>query len=194
MIAHLRGILTFADMHSAVIDIMGLGYRLSIPVNLLSKLPHIGSEVTLHTSFVVREQSHALYGFETAEDRDLFETVMGVTGFGPKSALNVIGHMTKEHFHELVRDANIALLCKIPGVGKKGAERLVLELKDKLPLSLQEVSKIANPSSFQNDALRALLNLGISQALAAKAIKKSLEEAPHLSDLGDVVSMALKKL
>ena len=133
MYAYIKGTLTQASASCATVEAAGVGYKLFVPANLFTKLPHLGSEVLLHTSFVVREQSQALYGFIASQERDLFETLMGVTGIGPKLALSLIGHLSLSDLQFAISQGNIAALSKVPGVGKKIAERLVVELRDKVP-------------------------------------------------------------
>ncbi len=197
MYAYIKGILSYATTGYAIVEAAGVGFKLSVPANLFPHLPPLGSEILLHSSFVVREQSHALYGFLTVQERDLFETLMGVTGVGPKLALSLVGHLTLTELQNALYQGNIYALSKVPGVGKKIAERLVVELRDK-------VSQIfsADPSSFAialpsdpesqkiRDAMSALINLGYHQNVAQKAIRKALDEAPETIE--QLITHALK--
>jgi len=131
MFEYIKGKLTDASPLKAVIEINGLGYSLLIPVNNYSKLPAFGHEILLYVSTVIREDSHKVYGFLTRTERDLFENLIEVSGIGPKTGLALIGHMEIDELQLAIAQSNIALICKIPGIGKKTAERLVVEMRDK---------------------------------------------------------------
>lgn len=199
MFAYIKGRLSQATASYATVEAAGVGYKLFVPANLFARLPQIGSEVLLHTSFVVREQSQALYGFFNSQERDLFETLMGVTGVGPKLALSLVGHLSLTDLQHALCGANIAALSKVPGVGKKIAERLVVELRDKVPhlfpadpASLA-ISLPGDPHAHKiHDAMSALINLGYHQNAAQKAIKKALQETPETIELASLITYALK--
>lgn len=199
MFAYIKGTLTQSSASFATVEAAGVGYKIFVPANLFTKLPHLGSEVLLHTSFVVRELSQALYGFLSSQERDLFETLMGVTGIGPKLALSLIGHLSLSDLQIAIAQGNIAVLSKVPGVGKKIAERLIIELRDKLPHLFNE-----DPSSYAvalpldpealliKDAMSALINLGYHQHAAQKAIKKAMQDSEELLELPRLITQALK--
>jgi holliday junction DNA helicase RuvA len=195
MFAYIKGILTQATACYATLEASGIGYKLLVPVNL--QLPQLGSEILLHTAFIVREQSQALYGFLSSQERDLFETLLGVTGIGPKLALSLIGHLSLSDLQQALNQANIVLLSKVPGIGKKIAERLVVELRDKLP-HLFPVSisiPLTDPQAQKiNDAMSALINLGYHQNSAQKAIKKVLQESSEEIELAILLTQALKHI
>lgn len=197
MFAYIKGVLVQAMPICVVVEANGIGYKLFIPTNVFSQLPQIYQSILLHTSFVVRESAQLLYGFLTMEERDFFEALLGVTGIGPKIALALIGHMSLRGLHEAISNEDIKMLCRVPGIGKKGAERLIIEMRDKIG-SISYPSSV-NPSQDPhtqtvNDALSALINLGYNQNMAQKAIKKSLNEASHDVDVGTLISSALKHL
>lgn len=199
MFAYLKGCLVAANPSSVVVDVQGIGYALSTPNRLFGELPELGQQVQFFTSFVVRESSQALYGFLHAQERDLFEVLMNITGIGPKLALALIGHLTFDQLHTAIVSQDFPTLCRVPGVGRKTAERLVLELKDKLahlaPLqaSLSVAIPHAKPQHIQ-DAMNALINLGYHQSIAQKALRLSLKELPDTTDLPLLITTALKHI
>ena len=134
MLAYIKGILTLSTPTYAVIEAYGVGYKILIPACTLSQLPQIQMECLLHTSFVIREASQTLYGFHTTQERDFFEALLNVTGIGPKIALALIGHMPINELQRAISQGDIPVLCRVPGIGKKGAERLIIEMRDKIQL------------------------------------------------------------
>ena len=199
MFAYIRGVLVSSCPLQAIVEANGIGYRVLVPLNVFSKLPQTGSHVFLHTSYVVREFSHTLYGFLCQQELELFETLMGISGIGPKSSLSIIGHLPLVELQKAVNSNNIPQLCKVPGIGKKTAERLIIEMRDKLDvLSPRQSSDSAEkaPDHFHSqkvkDAMNALVNLGYSQAIAQKAIKKTLENSSEEVNLAVLITTALK--
>lgn len=200
MFSYIKGILTQSTPTSIVLEANGIGYKLFVPASVFSHLPQIGAIVTFQTSFVVRELSQCLYAFSNIQERDFFEALIGVTGIGPKIALSLIGHMPLEELKNAIINGDATTLCRIPGIGKKGAERLIIEMRDKVNgMSLQGSEFSAHfvaDSNHQivNDAMSALINLGYNQSIAQKAIKKSLKDVPEGIDLGALISLALKNV
>lgn len=199
MIAFIRGRLVHAATSSVIVDVGGLGYQVYIAASAYSRLPQIGSEITLQTLFVVRELSHTLYGFLTVQEREVFEALMGVTGIGPKLALSIVGNMEPRDLQRAIGNHDIASISKIPGIGKKTAERLIIELRDKLSLIfVNDPADLAvhfpsDPQSQKiSDAMSTLINLGYNQSTAQKAIKKSLGDLSEDCDLAAVITGALK--
>lgn len=190
MYAFIRGKLIEASLSQVIIETQGIGYRLLVPINLLGKLLPLGSEVLLHTSFVVREASQALYGFLSTADRDMFETLINLSGIGPKTALSILGHLEVAGLAEAISRSNVALLSKVPGIGKKTAERLILELGGRLD-SIAALQLHSLPSQKQ-DALNALINLGYSPSAAEKAVRQATATLPEESDLPTLITAALK--
>ncbi|KAF3362158.1 Holliday junction ATP-dependent DNA helicase RuvA [Chlamydiales bacterium STE3] len=196
MYSFFRGILIEASPSFAVLDVHGVGYKLLIPTSLFPKLPPLSAECLLHVSYIVRELSATLYGFLEPEERNIFEILQNVTGVGPKMALNLIGHLDPSHLHRAIHQNNLEVLCKVPGVGKKTAERLIVELRDKLSYIPNELKLTIEPNqaSVQNDAINALVNLGYHLSIAQKAIKKSLTELPDNCDLSLLITHSLKNV
>ena len=199
MINFVKGILTQSTPLKVVIDVHGIGYVVFIPANSFNQLPALQSELLLHTSFVIREFSQALYGFLSPLERDLFEVLMDVSGIGPKLALSIVSHMTLSELQQAISNHQITTLCKVPGIGKKTAERLIIELRDKLSsLAPYHPSAFAIPVPISlrdqqiNDAMRALINLGYTQLIAQKAIKVGLKDFPEEIDVGSLITAALK--
>ncbi len=198
MFAYLQGTLASVQETHVVIDVHGVGYAAFIPSRMANQLPACGNPIKLYTCYVVRESSHTLYGFLSSEERNLFELLMNLSGIGPKLALNLIGHLTFQELQQAIARREIALLCRVPGVGKKTAERMVVELKDKLgeicpPCSESTVSKDLLHAQMR-DATLALVNLGYHQAAAQKALQQSLNEITDTSDLPLLITTALRYL
>lgn len=194
----IRGKLVHTSPHASVIDVGGIGYKLHMAANAFGKMPQIGEELLLHSSFQVRDNSHALYGFLTIHERDLFELLINVSGIGPKLALSIIGHLPLGDLRQAVAGNEIPKLCKIPGIGKKTAERLIIEIRDKLEM-LHLPDAAASPISLKEsqtvlDAMSAMIHLGYNQSTAQKAIKKSLADLPDNPDLALLITHSLKNV
>jgi holliday junction DNA helicase RuvA len=171
MIAHLRGKLLAKHPNQVVVETGGVGYDLNISVPTFSELPANGSEVSLHVHTHVREDVIALYGFFRPAEKQLFEKLMTVSGIGAKLAITILSGMAADEMASAIRSNDVTRLTKIPGIGKKTAERMVLELRDKLP----EVSGTApraapTMSALEEDVLSALINLGYQRSAAEKAL------------------------
>lgn len=198
MIAFLKGILV--DIHPAyiILDVQNVGYKVWIPASLFGRLPMIGETIILHTAFIIRENSQALYGFLTSEERNLFDILVEqVTGVGPKLALSLIGHLPVEAFRQAVAKEDIAAISRVPGVGKKTAERLIIEMRDKMkggytPSDLAGRLSHDPRTQAAQDILGALLNLGYTQVKAQKAVEKTLEKIDNPHDLAALIAEALK--
>lgn len=190
MYDYFKGILTEKNGPYVVLEVSGIGYKLYISTSAYAKLPSVGHQVLLYSAWIVRETSHALYGFVSKEERDLFELLLTVSGIGPKSALGIVGHFEPLTLQDMVKKGNVAALAQAPGIGKKTAEKLIIDLKNKLKIST--ASQPSAPSCVQ-DALSALLRLGYSHTHAEQAIQKALEESPgDGSDLSMLLTTALK--
>ena len=171
MIAHLRGKLIARGPNQAIVETGGVGYDVTISVPTFSDLPALGGEVALFIHTHVREDQLALYGFLRAEEKQLFEKLITVSGIGPKLAITILSGMAAAELGNAIRGNDVARLTKIPGIGRKTAERLVLELRDKLPVAGQEVvPAVPAFSAVQEDVLSALVNLGYQRAAAEKAL------------------------
>jgi Holliday junction DNA helicase RuvA len=170
MIAHLRGTLLAKHPNQAVVETHGVGYDVVISVPTFSELPATGSEVALHIHTHVREDALSLYGFLRLAEKHLFEKLLTVSGIGPKLAITILSGMPADEMVGAIRGGDVARLTRIPGIGKKTAERMVLELRDKLPAGTAEVS-LAAASPVEEDVVSALVNLGYQRAAAEKALQ-----------------------
>lgn len=193
MYAYIKGKLVASNPMSVVIEAGPVGYQILIPAHVFFKLPPLGKEVLLYTSFIVRELSHTLYGFLTMQERELYEELMGVTGVGPKVALNLIGHLPVEEMQRAIAEHDIARISKVPGIGKKTAERLIVELRDKLNRIFPHHYALPVDNNMQ-DAMQALINLGYQQNVASNALKKSLQTLPEGADVVMLITEALKNV
>ena len=169
MIGRIAGKLVAKHPPQVLVDVHGLGYELDVPMSTLYQLPGIGTEVTLLTHMVVREDAHQLFGFSTEAERTLFRQLLKISGIGARTALAVLSGMSVADLREAVSHQDSGRLTKIPGIGKKTAERLLLELKDKLDIAVIEVR--AESQTAGSDVLRALLALGYSEREAQAAVK-----------------------
>jgi Holliday junction DNA helicase RuvA len=176
MIAHLRGTLLFKHPNQVVVETSGVGYEVNISVPTFSELPPNGSEVALHIYTHVREDLIALYGFLRLTEKQLFEKLITVSGIGPKLAITILSGMAANEMAGAIRGNDLARLTKIPGIGKKTAERMVLELRDKLPeTSGTAASAVPAISAMEEDVLSALVNLGYQRAAAEKALASAVK-------------------
>jgi holliday junction DNA helicase RuvA len=176
MIALLRGVLLEKHPNQAIVDVGGVGYDVTIPVSTFTKLPEAGAEVRLRIHTHVREDALALYGFLTQEERALFEKLIGVSGIGPTLAVKILSGLAAPDLILSIRRGEVEKLVKLPGIGQKTAERMVLELRDKLPATGAEVAgmpPVEALSPVDQDVLSALLNLGCTRAHAEAAVRKA---------------------
>ena len=178
MIAHLRGTLLEKHPNHAIVETHGVGYEVTISVPTFSEMPAQGSEVALHIHTHVREDALALYGFLRTAEKQLFEKLLTVSGIGPKLAITILSGMAAEEMVGAIRGGDVARLTRIPGIGKKTAERMVLELRDKLPAAtgVPEPSGIAT-SPIEEDVISALVNLGYQRPAAEKALEAARGKA-----------------
>ena len=181
MIARLAGTLADKTPGRIIIDVQGVGYDLQVPLSTFYVIGDAGSAVTLRVHTHVREDVIALYGFATGLEQDLFERLISISGIGPKLALAVLSGMEPPDLVRAISSQDVARLTSIPGIGKKTAERIGLELKDRLPKSVQAAADAAKPATpedqLRSDLLSALLNLGYQRQAADKAIEKALTAA-----------------
>ena len=169
MIAHLRGKLIAKHPNQAIVEAGGVGYDVTISVPTFSDLGSIGNDVALHVHTHVREDAIALFGFVHPEEKQLFEKLLSVSGIGPKLAITILSGMAATEMVGAIRSNDVAKLTKIPGIGKKTAERMVLELRDKLKdFGLEPAAPPTSP--LEEDVLSALTNLGYQRPLAEKAV------------------------
>lgn len=191
MIGRIAGILLEKNPPQVSVDANGVGYDIDVPMSTFYNLPKIGEKVALFTHLVVREDAHLLYGFGTAEERITFRTLLKVSGVGPKVALAVLSGMSVNDLAQAVTMQESGRLTKVPGIGKKTAERLLLELKDKLKVDVRiAVGGTLPPASSTTDVLNALIGLGYSDKEALAAVKS----LPAEISVSDGIRMALKSL
>lgn len=193
MIAHLHGKLLAKRPNQIVVETGGVGYEVGISVPTFSELPAHGSDVSLHIHTYVREDVIALYGFLHPAEKELFEKLMTVSGIGAKLAMTILSGMPADHMVAAIRANDIGRLTKIPGIGRKTAERMVLELRDKLPFSGSATCAAQPPSRVEQDVLSALLNLGYPKPAAEKALAAALKTGAEHS-LDSVLRDALANL
>ncbi len=179
MIAHLRGTLLEKHPNLAILDVHGVGYEVTIPISAFSSLPEKGQPVALHIHTHVREDALALFGFLTAADKALFEKLITVSGIGPSLAIKTLSGLTAADLIAAIRSGAIEQLVRIPGVGKKTAERMVLELRDKIelagvPQAAGAPAPQSNFSAIEEDVISALMNFGANRASAEAAVNKAL--------------------
>jgi holliday junction DNA helicase RuvA len=182
VIARLEGTLAEKIPGRLIVDVQGIGYDVQVPLSTFYVVGDPGMRVVLRVHTHVREDVIALYGFATTLEQELFERLIAISGIGPKLALAVLSGIEPPDLVRAIRAQDVARLTAIPGVGKKTAERIGLELKDRLPQSVQAAADAAKPASPEDqlraDLLSALLNLGYQRVAAEKAIEKELQNAP----------------
>jgi len=198
VIEYLKGRLVAAGPGKAILEIGGVGLVLDMPPAENDLSGSIGQEVTLYTRLLVKEEEVYLYGFKTAEERKLFNLVLSVSGFGPRLALSLLGLFSVSQLYVAVLEENIAQLTRAHGVGRKAAQRLILELKEKLPKAITASELAGDPvnsssSSVFNDITEALITLGYSGGEAAAAVSKVVEENDNASR-EELLKLALKKM
>lgn len=198
MIGFLRGVLIAKQPPSLLVDVQGVGYEVDAPMSTFFQLPSLGEEVRLFTHLAVREDAHTLYGFGSETERGLFRTLIKVNGIGAKLALGILSGVGPDEFVAAVQRGDVALLTRLPGIGKKTAERLVVELRDRLgdfsggaPVVGVKASVIDAPSDAVGDAVSALQALGYKPNDASRMVKAVAED-----DMGseELIRLALKTM
>ncbi len=179
MIAHLRGRLLFKTPQTAVVEAGGVGYEVTISIPTFTALPGEGNEVALLVYTHVREDALALFGFTTATEKRLFEKLLSISGIGPKLAITVLSGLPQDRLIAAIQGQDHTTLTRIPGVGKKTAERIVLELKDKLQ-ALAPVSGTSAQTPVSEDVLSALVNLGYPRSVARKGVEAAITREPEV--------------
>jgi Holliday junction DNA helicase RuvA len=195
VIAHISGTLAQKSAGEVVIDVNGVGYQIFIPLNVFYHMPEIGGRVSLQVYTHVREDALQLYGFEDGVEKQLFLLLTAVSGIGPKLAVNILSGITAEDLARALREGDQLRLVGIPGVGKKLAERMIVELKDKL-LTLPDAGASSKPtereSELMQDAVSALVNLGYRKAEAENGVRAVMEAGE--TSLENVLKEALRRL
>lgn len=200
MIAQIRGRLASKEPHRVVVDVNGVGYQLFIPLSTFYQLPEVAAEVFLHTHTHVREDAIQLFGFHTRDEQALFELLQGVAGIGPRLATNILSGISVEELVPALSEGNIARLRAVPGVGKKLAERLVVELREKVGRA-----RLTQPSAAPaglapvvdralEDVVSALVNLGCNRKEAIKAAEAARQELGPAAEFEKLIKVALRAL
>lgn len=203
MIAYLNGILAEIEEENIVIEVNGIGYNVRIPAGMAGRLPQIGEVVKLYTYTSVREDAIGLYGFLSRDDLNMYRQLITVSGIGPKGGLSVLSAMSADELRMAVISQDAKAIAKAPGVGTKTAQRIILELKDKISLEdtamMREVNQVPQDSMLtgksqaRTEAVEALTALGYSPSEALRAVKAVLQETPDL-DVEALLKAALKKM
>ena len=199
MIARLSGILIEKSVTQCVVDVHGVGYRVVIPLTTFYELPEIGQPVVIHIHTHVREDAIHLYGFHAQEEREVFELMISVSGIGPKLAVNILSGIAAGELIRAVTEEDLKRLTGIPGVGKKTAERMILELKDKAAKIGREASPggtdtFKTGEQVKDDALSALVNLGYKGSAVKEVVDRIIREAQEPPSLDRLLKQALRVL
>ncbi len=198
MIAYVSGTLIDKKPTEALIDVHGVGYAILIPTSTYEQLPEEGKPAKLFTHFHVREDAHQLYGFATVAERSLFDEMLAVSGIGPRLALAALSAMRPVELRDYIIEGNVGMITRIPGVGRKTAERMVVELKDRLvKLDLPGAGVLSDPSDTRAearaDALAALEALGLNRATAERSLRLVLRNNPGIQSAQELIRLALRE-
>ena len=199
MISSIEGVLVSRDDSSVVIQVGGIGLQVFVPAPCLEKLGRAGEKVELFARLNVREDSLTLFGFSTESERSLFDSLTGVSGIGPKAALSILSCGESGEIARMIMEEDVRALIKVPGIGKKTAERIVVELKDRLEVERLSVSttarRAAGMDGIMEEAAEALMSIGLSRPAAERALER-IEDPEGLSSMAveDIVRMALRKV
>jgi Holliday junction DNA helicase RuvA len=198
MIARLSGILIEKSITQCVVDVNGAGYRVVVPLTTFYELPEIGHPVVIHIHTHVREDAIHLYGFYSQEEREVFQLMISVSGIGPKLAINILSGIAAGELVRAITEEDLKRLTGVPGVGKKTAERMILELKDKaIKLGREGVTigtVIKTGDQVKDDALSALVNLGYKGSAVKDAVDRIMRETPETPSLDQLLKQALRAL
>ncbi|SFE44388.1 Holliday junction branch migration protein RuvA [Nitrosomonas sp. Nm166] len=190
MIGRLTGALLEKHPPQVLLDVQGVGYEVDVPMSTFYDLPAIGTQTTLYTHLVIREDMHLLFGFATESERRTFRQLVKISGVGARTALALLSGLSVPDLHHAVATQDSARLIRVPGIGKKTAERLLLELRDKLDLAMNNLDRAIPASIHGNDVLNALLSLGYSDREACWAVK----QIPANANVTDGIRLALQLL
>lgn len=203
MIGQIRGILIEKKPPEILVDVRGITYEIQVPMSTLYQLPDVGQEVELHTHFVVRDDAQLLYGFCHTKDKTLFRSLIRVNGVGPRMALVILSGMEPDEFVRVVRNNDVTAMVNMPGIGKKTAERLIVEMRDRLSEwqasegadSAPETQDSASTVKvFSKDAEAALIGLGYKPQQAARAIAQVLKDNLEITDSEELIRLSLKSI
>ena len=195
MIAYLHGRILDKQPNRIIVDVAGVGYDVSVPLSTFYGLGDAGSDIALRIHTHVREDALSLYGFATKLEQELFERLIAISGIGPKVALAVLSGIEPPELIRAIERGDLARLTAIPGVGKKTSERIVLEMKDRLPSvhAATTVEEGSRPSALRDDVLSALMNLGYHRPLAEKSVDSAIKTVPE-GDFERTLKQALREL
>ena len=200
MIGQIRGILVAKIPPDIHLEVGGITYEIQVPLSTLYQLPEIGQKLVLHTHFVVREDAQLLYGFYDAKDKAMFRALIRVNGVGPKLGLAILSGMEVDEFVRTVRNNDAATLVNMPGIGKKTAERLIVEMRDRLAewgvtATVGAGSEVGSgASAVTKDAETALVSLGYKPMQAAHAIAQVIKDKPGVANSEELIRLALKSM
>lgn len=196
MIAQLSGTLLNKQPHQVIVDVNGVGYEVHIPLSTFYKAGEVGSSIRLRICTYVREDAFLLFGFESPEEKSAFEHLTSVSGVGPRLAITILSGMSVDELIPAIRQSNLARLCSIPGVGRKTAERLVVELRDKLAKADPEEHRPQAPGlpPHQEDVISALMNLGYPKSAAERAVQRAARDAPAEVSFEELLRKSLRVL
>jgi Holliday junction DNA helicase RuvA len=195
MYEYIKGKLKEVNTQKAIIDVNGIGYKIFIPSSICSDLIN-QDDVLLFISYIVKEDSQTLYGFLNKLQRDIFEILISVSGVGAKTAILLLGHLEIDNLHAAIANSDIRLICKVPGIGKKTAERLIVELKDKFKLldkKYVNTNFADKKSTIASDAIAALMNLGYNALQAQRAVKSVMQDNQKV-ELSELITKALRAI
>ncbi len=196
MISFLRGSLVFVEENRITLDVHGIGYEVLVPSGLIQRLPPAGQEVEVHTHLYVRDECLQLYGFLSPEDRALFRLLLSTPGIGPRVALTILDTLPAEELFSIISQGNLEGLLRVPGVGKKSAQRLIFELKEKLPghLARKELEETPFSTAVFNEVSQALAALGYNRQEAEEILKKTKKRKPAVASASELLRYALREL
>lgn len=200
MIGRIRGILIEKKPPEILIDVSGITYEVQVPMSTAYQLPELGKELRLHTHFVVRDDAQLLYGFYQEKDKTLFRALIRVNGVGPKMALTILSSMDADEFVRTVQANDVSAMVNMPGIGKKTAERLIVEMRDRLDdwsdggTTVVAAGDGALAPSISKDAETALIALGYKPQQASRAINAVLKNNPELADSEALIRLTLKSM
>jgi Holliday junction DNA helicase RuvA len=205
VIGRITGRLIEKKAPDLLVDVAGIGYEVLAPMSTFYQLPAVGQGVVLHTHLVVREDAHLLFGFATSEERELFRVLIKVNGIGPKVALAILSGVSTDEFVRLVHNDDVNALTKVPGIGKKTAERIILDMRDRLKTWQFAGGAVAaaQPSGpepedglgrISEDAETALISLGYKPSEAARMVVRTMQEHPGVQRSEDIIRLALRAM
>ena len=199
MIGQIEGTIIEKNPPEILVEVAGITYEILVPMSTLYQLPELGELVRLHTHFSVREDAQTLYGFFDAEAKKMFRSLVRVNGVGPKMALGILSGMSVEDFVQAVRNNDSEAMVRMPGIGKKTAERLIIEMRDKIiewgsDNNVGSDLSSQTKSSFTKDAEIAMINLGYKPQQAARAIAQALKVNPEINDSEELIRFSLKSM